>query len=123
LDPLHLDEPASSWSRAVLNPSVWAPAAALVTLSTVQLVQTDRCIAENKPACNFVFQKNKKAAFAVNIPLTAGLVWFAAREKQKGHRATGLVVSLLALIGEAPVAYTANSHELACVAGRTPVCH
>ncbi len=106
----------------LLEPSVLVPSATLVTLTAVQLIKTDRCITENKPACNLIFQKNKKAAYAVNIPLTTGLVWFAAREKQKGSGAKGLVVTLLALVGQAPLSYTSNPHVLVCEAGRTPQC-
>jgi hypothetical protein len=121
-DPLHVNDGHESWSRAMLQPSVLVPSAVLVGLTSIQLVKTDRCISENKPACNLIFRKNRAAAYGVNIPLTAGLIWFAAREEQKGNGTTGLVTTLLALIGEAPVAYTANSHVLVCKTGRTPQC-
>ena len=121
-DRLHLNEGRENWGHAMVQPSALVPSAILVGLTSIQLVKTDRCISENKPACNLIFRKNKAAAYGVNIPLTAGLIWFAARERQKGNGATGLVTTLLALIGEAPVAYTANSHVLVCKTGRTPQC-
>ena len=120
--PFHLDEPDRSWGRAMRHPPVLAASALLVGLTTIQLIKTDRCIAENKPACNLVTGKNRAAAYALNIPLTTAVVYFAGRFKQKGNGTGFILLTFLTFAYEAPVAYTANSHVLICQPGRVPQC-
>ncbi len=111
--PFHLDETDRSWGRAMRHPPVVATSAFLVGLTTIQLIKTDRCIAENKPACNLVTRKNRAATYALNIPLTTSVVYFLGRFKQKGNVTGFALLTFLAFAYEAPAAYTANPHVLA----------
>jgi hypothetical protein len=120
--PFHLQEHDRSWGRAMRNPVVLTSSALFVGLAAVQLVKTDRCIDAHKPACNLVTGKSRAATYALNIPLTAGIIWSAAKLKEKGN-GEGLVLLLTGgLVYEATTAYTANPHVLVCQAGRTPQC-
>ena len=120
--PFHLDETDRSWGRAMRHPPVLTVAGLLTALTVIQLIKTDRCINENKPVCNLVSGKNRAAAYGVNIPLTAGVVYLAARMKKKGNVTGFFLVSVLSFTYEATVTYTANPHVLVCQAGRTPQC-
>lgn len=120
--PFHLDETDRSWGRAMRHPPVLATSAFFVGLTAIQLIKTDRCIAENKPACNLVTGKNRAATYALNIPLTTGVVYFLGRFKQKGNVTGFTLLTFLALAYEAPTTYTANPHVLVCLAGRRPQC-
>jgi hypothetical protein len=120
--PFHLDETDRSWGQAMRYPPVLATSAVLVGLTAIQLIKTDRCIAENKPACNIVTRKNRAATYALNIPLTASVVYFLGKFKQKGNVTGFSLLTFLAFAYEAPAAYTANPHVLVCQSGRVPQC-
>jgi hypothetical protein len=120
--PFHLDEHDRSWGQAMRNPLVLSGSLALAGLTSLQLIKTDHCIDANKPACNLLTGKNRGAAYAVNVPLTAGIIWAAGKLKQEG-KSTGLLFLLTAgLASEGTLAYTANPRVLVCEAGRTPQC-
>ena len=120
--PFHLDEPDRSWGRAMRHPPVLGTSAALVGLTAIQLIKTDRCITENKPACNLITGKNRAAAYALNIPLNTGVVYLLGRMKQRGNITGFLLLGMAAFTYDATVAYTANPHVLVCLSGRVPQC-
>jgi len=120
--PFHLDQTDRSWGLAMRHSPVLATSAVLVGLTAIQLIKTDRCIAENKPACNIVTRKNRAATYALNIPLTTTVVYFLGKFKQKGNVTGFALLTFLAFAYEAPVAYTANPHVLVCPSGRKPQC-
>jgi hypothetical protein len=120
--PFHFDEPDKSWRQAMGHPLMWTTSALLVGLTAKQLVQTDRCINANKPACNIVFQKNRAAAYAVNIPLTAAMIWHAGKLKESGQGTKALVWIGLNLMFQEVVSHSANPKVLTCQPGRTPQC-
>jgi hypothetical protein len=120
--PFHLDETDRSWGRAMRHAPVLTVAGLLTALTVIQLIKTDRCINENKPVCNLISGKNRAAAYGVDIPLTAGVVYLVARMKEKGNVTGFFLVSVLSFTYEATVTYTANPHVLVCQAGRTPQC-
>jgi hypothetical protein len=121
-DRLHLREGDSSWTRALRNPVVLTASALFVSLAAIQITKTNRCIDENKPACNLVTGKNRPLTYGVAIPLTAGIIWSAAKLKEKGQ-VTGFAFLLMGgLIYETTVAYNSNPHVLDCKTGRTPIC-
>ncbi len=120
--PFHMDEPDKTWCQAMSHPLMWTTSALLIGLTVKQLVETDRCINANKPACNLVFRKNRAATYAVNIPLTAAMIWHAGKLKQSGHGSKALVWIGLNLMYQEAVSGTANPRVLTCQAGRTPQC-
>ncbi len=120
--PFHFDEPDKSWRQAMSHPLMWTTSAILVGLTVKQLVETDRCINANKPACNLVFQKNRAAAYAVNIPLTAATIWHAGKLKEGGHGTRALCWIGFNLMFQEVVSHTANPKVLTCQPGRTPQC-
>ena len=120
--PLNFNRPEPSLGRAMRNPGVLTYSALLAGLTAVQLHKTDRCIDTNKPSCNLLFGKNRTATYAVNIPLTAGIILATGRLKQRGNGIGMFLVMMAGLMYEAPLAYTANPHVLVCQSGRTPQC-
>jgi hypothetical protein len=119
---LALDQPDRSWSRAMLHPYMLGMSGVLATLTAITLIKTDKCITENKPACNLVTGKNRAAAYAFNVPLTAGLIWYSVRMKEKGGGRASLLVLFAGLTYEYIVSFTSNPHVLVCKDGRTPLC-
>src|SRR6266404_4479014 len=83
--PFNFDRPEPSLGRAIRNPGVLTYSAVLAGLTAVQLRETGRCIDSNKPSCNLLFGKSRTATYAVNIPLTAGIILAIGRLKEKGN--------------------------------------
>jgi len=121
-DSLRLSQTDNSWFRAMRHPVIAIPSATIVGLTAIQIIKTDRCVSENKPACNLIFGKNRTANYAVNIPLVGTAIWAAGRLKKRGEGISAILTLGAALMLEAPLAYTANPHVLTCQAGRTPRC-
>src|SRR4051812_24884699 len=111
-----------SWGRAMGHPYMFSMAGVLAGLTAIQLIKTDRCINENKAACNLIFRKNRVATYAVNIPLTSAIIWYMGRLKERGHGVSAVMLFFGALMYQAPVTYTANPHVLVCQTGRVPQC-
>jgi len=121
-DKLHLWDEDSSWGKAIRNPVILTSSAIFAGLATTQIIKTNRCIDENKPTCNLVTGKNRGLNYGVAIPLTAGIIWSAAKLKEKGKGGPLLLLLMSAFTYEATVAYTANPHLLVCKPDRTPLC-
>src|SRR5579859_184799 len=121
--PFHMDEPDTSWPRAMSHPIMWTTSGLLVGLTAKQLIETDRCVSANKPACNLVFGKNRAAAYAVSIPLTLVSIWQAGKLKERGNGSVkALTLIGLNLILQTVLSNTANGRVLTCQPGRTPQC-
>jgi hypothetical protein len=119
---LHLWDEDRSWGKAFRNPVVLTSSVIFAGLTALQIVKTNRCIDENKPSCNLVTGKNGGLNYGVAIPLTAGIIWSAAKLKEKGKGGPLLLLLMSAFTYEATVAYTANPHLLVCKPDRTPLC-
>lgn len=91
-------DPYPAWWHALRDVKFLAGVATLSGLTVTELIQTQKCIDSRKQVCNLFFGKNQGANYAVNIPLTATIVWGAARMKEREHPTSAVFMVLGGLI-------------------------
>jgi hypothetical protein len=87
-----VDDPVPTWWHALRGPKFLLGVGLLGGLTALQINETSKC----KPACSLFFGGNRVAVYAINVPLSAAIVWASGRsiehESPKHSRAKLMMI-------------------------------
>jgi hypothetical protein len=94
-----VDDPIPTWWHALRGPKFLLGVGLLGGLTALQINETSRC----KPSCSLFFGRNRVAVYAINVPLSAAIVWASGRsiEREKPKHSKAQLMMIVAIWLEA----------------------